>query len=54
MTCEYISASGARRPLIASISDGRAGGLKTVKGVAAQQVVTIGEGAGIVDRHTLN
>jgi len=30
------------------------GRVETVKGVAAQQVVTIAEGAGIVDRHTLN
>ena len=30
------------------------GRVETVKGVAAQQVVTIGEGVGIVDRHTLN
>ena len=30
------------------------GRVETVKGVAAQQVVTIGEGMGIIDRHTLN
>jgi len=30
------------------------GRVETVKGGAAQQVVTIGEGMGIIDRHTLN